>query len=611
MSNIKLRTAAGGSVTLTPENVTGDVTLTVPGDNSTLVSAADLSASTGAGGVGYLPAGTGAVATTVQDVLRDFVSIYRYMTAAKIADAQSGAPTLDHTQSLLDAIDAANAIGVRVKLFDGDVYLVSPISTDRAHFVCDGIATIKAKAGAYPAATSVITSSDIWLDGVSVDGANQTSRVVTAIGKFRHMRGAITNALGTATAFGRLVYATSTCTHFEISPECEYSGVSGVENGIEGDTSGADCGLYIESNNFKIKGPKFTNIGGYEDGDCIRVQLLADADLLWTSAAGSYIEDCKFPEIKKRAIKLQASHVRVSGNEVTSSATDALLCPYAGIDIYGSHNKVIHNKVKMSRAVAGIIDNGKRNKIDDNDVKVSIETAYTTARTSATSLIRNEASEGSVVSNNKASGKTSYDYFANNAVGTVHSENERYGAATSNQVSIYINGGSYNKQFGNKIAGTSTEKLRYGIQCDNTLYNDAKGNSFEQMYAAIRYFGTTQVSKNSGNIIGAGVSNVIDYTGVVAVNAQTIADSDGSIAVSITPGAIAAQSTYSQDVSWPPVAVGVVLSVNPASSNNPLESGLLLSVEPKSAGVATIKIHNITAAAITPATRTYKIRLPA
>lgn len=75
MSNLKLRTAAGGSVTLTPENVAGDVTLTVPGDNSTLVSAADLSAFTGASGVGYLPAGTGAVTTTVQSKLRESISI--------------------------------------------------------------------------------------------------------------------------------------------------------------------------------------------------------------------------------------------------------------------------------------------------------------------------------------------------------------------------------------------------------------------------------------------------------------------------------------------------------------------------------------------------------
>lgn len=70
MSNIKLRTAAGGSITLTPENTASDVTLTVPGDNSTLVSAADIAASGGSSLVGYQPSGTGAVATTVQTALR-------------------------------------------------------------------------------------------------------------------------------------------------------------------------------------------------------------------------------------------------------------------------------------------------------------------------------------------------------------------------------------------------------------------------------------------------------------------------------------------------------------------------------------------------------------
>lgn len=79
MSGIKLKTAGGGSVTLQPETTGVDVVLNVPADNSMLMSAAELAAGTGASLVGYTPAGTGAVATTVQDALREMaVSVKRF-----------------------------------------------------------------------------------------------------------------------------------------------------------------------------------------------------------------------------------------------------------------------------------------------------------------------------------------------------------------------------------------------------------------------------------------------------------------------------------------------------------------------------------------------------
>jgi hypothetical protein len=54
--------------------------------------------------VGYLPAGTGAVSTTVQAKLRESVSVFDFMTAAQIADVQAGTRTLD----CATAINAAN-----------------------------------------------------------------------------------------------------------------------------------------------------------------------------------------------------------------------------------------------------------------------------------------------------------------------------------------------------------------------------------------------------------------------------------------------------------------------------------------------------------------------
>ena len=72
---LNLKSAGGGAVTLTPASTPTDVTLTVPATSGTLAVAESLAASGGAAGVGYLPSGTGAVATTVQGKLRERKSV--------------------------------------------------------------------------------------------------------------------------------------------------------------------------------------------------------------------------------------------------------------------------------------------------------------------------------------------------------------------------------------------------------------------------------------------------------------------------------------------------------------------------------------------------------
>lgn len=75
------------------------------------VQFAQLASSAGASLVGYLPAGAGAVATTVQSKLRESVSVFDFMTAAQIADVKAGTLLLDVT-SAIEAADAAACSGV-------------------------------------------------------------------------------------------------------------------------------------------------------------------------------------------------------------------------------------------------------------------------------------------------------------------------------------------------------------------------------------------------------------------------------------------------------------------------------------------------------------------
>ena len=66
-----------------------------------------LGTSAGSNSVGFLQAGTGAVARTVQGKLRDTVSAFDFMTSAQIADVKAGTQLLDVSQALQNAIDYA------------------------------------------------------------------------------------------------------------------------------------------------------------------------------------------------------------------------------------------------------------------------------------------------------------------------------------------------------------------------------------------------------------------------------------------------------------------------------------------------------------------------
>ena len=72
---LNLKSIGGGGVILNPASTPIDVTLTIPASSGTLLTAEGMAGAAGAAGVGYLPSGTGAVATTVQGKLRESVSV--------------------------------------------------------------------------------------------------------------------------------------------------------------------------------------------------------------------------------------------------------------------------------------------------------------------------------------------------------------------------------------------------------------------------------------------------------------------------------------------------------------------------------------------------------
>lgn len=79
-------------------------------DRTDLTLRSDLASESGSGLVGYQPAGTGAVATTMQSKQREKVSVFDFMTAAQIADVQAGTALLDVTAAFTAAQNAAKNV---------------------------------------------------------------------------------------------------------------------------------------------------------------------------------------------------------------------------------------------------------------------------------------------------------------------------------------------------------------------------------------------------------------------------------------------------------------------------------------------------------------------
>lgn len=84
-----------------------------------------LAASSGSSLVGHIATGTGAVATTVQNKLREHYSVFDFMTSAQIADVSGRSATIDVTTAIQAAIDAVSTAYGGELYFPPGIYLVT------------------------------------------------------------------------------------------------------------------------------------------------------------------------------------------------------------------------------------------------------------------------------------------------------------------------------------------------------------------------------------------------------------------------------------------------------------------------------------------------------
>lgn len=94
----------------------------------------NLAASAGASLIGFIQAGVGAIKRTVQDKLRDNISVFDFMTPAQIADVRAGTLLVDVTVPIQTAIDYMRTL--TASRASGIVDITSPyfVQTSALHF---------------------------------------------------------------------------------------------------------------------------------------------------------------------------------------------------------------------------------------------------------------------------------------------------------------------------------------------------------------------------------------------------------------------------------------------------------------------------------------------
>lgn len=152
----------------TVDNLNGADTTTV---NAVL---AQLGASGGAALIGYLPSGTNAVATTVQQKLRENISVFDFMTAAQIADVQAGTLSIDVTAAVQAAVTYVGSIALSY----------NPIVSGQATSAVAAIPTLYFPKGRYKISSAINLGAYINIKGDYAVISQSTATLDIFVGSF-------------------------------------------------------------------------------------------------------------------------------------------------------------------------------------------------------------------------------------------------------------------------------------------------------------------------------------------------------------------------------------------------------------------------------------------
>jgi len=265
--------------------------------------------------IGYLPAGTGAVATDVQTKLREFVSVKDF---GAVGDGAT-----DDTAALQAALGAAE--GKSLDLLNQNYLISAPLTANFAlpTRVINGSITFSASSSG-EFALKVRTTSDFDVENLRINGNNNVAKGLHIHPNATGCRVTVSKYVGRN--FLQSDTITSVAAGLQISPEVStdtFASASVSDSLVQDVTSTktvspAGRGIYIQGALTSIVGGcLIERVGPYQDGD--GVFITADAAVAETCQAT--VSDSVFVDCAKRAIKSQVVHTFVG--DVQCSRTQA------------------------------------------------------------------------------------------------------------------------------------------------------------------------------------------------------------------------------------------------------------------------------------------------
>lgn len=316
-------------------------------------------------------------------VLND--KIAGFLTVSAIFFGAKGDGITDDTTSINKAINDVAGSGGNVLIpYSPNPYLFSVLNIPKGVNLI-GINNPVLKSTSLASDNTIVLNGNNILQDLTLDGDNKSKWGVIVTGTASNVRikgVEVKNLLGDTITGGKGIGVNKGASDVSIT-NCKFNNINAPENGVQGDSYGASRGILIEEcQRITIKECFFDGIGGFEDGDCVHIQSVStESPTFWTHAYNVLIENNYFVNVKKRAVKVQASGVTVKGNYIESNYIDQTNCPSSGVTLFGSFNTVEDNKIFYKRSVYGIESNqGTGNTISKNYIEVDKAKTYPNAR---------------------------------------------------------------------------------------------------------------------------------------------------------------------------------------------------------------------------------------
>lgn len=352
----------------------------IPGSTSMAWAAGNpgltaLAASTGSSIVGHIASGAGAVDTNLQQKARETVSVYSTMTAAQIADVQSGALTLDVTVPVQQAL--TNLVSGQELIFPGKAYKITNYltltSVSNFKLIMDGVIVPSASLGNVNTALFFLTSCTDFTIIPNVVNATYTSTLnvfrLNACARGRITLGKIDVKYNSYDGTAAICIGANT-TNIRIAGNFIRSGY-GV---LQPDTGGVS-GIEIESNDFygqklygstgqgdavEFNGPTNSateitvnrnRFSGYQvhnpGGGDARIIVVGMANVTGFSIDGNTFDDCESENIH---IEDGTSKGTINGNRTNGGVM--------GINIAPNSNRDLTDIVVMGNSINQVAQNG-------------------------------------------------------------------------------------------------------------------------------------------------------------------------------------------------------------------------------------------------------------